>query len=217
MEINRNKNTDYIYATLTSPVITTMSGGRIPQMTAEQASGLIGSWMVETGDPSLQKLDVVETIGGSGRGMSQYTGVRRIPYDKARSQAIQKGTDPNSAEWQMQYFADEYSGKYDQDGRSLIGWTRSLESLPPGLSPGDYAQNITGSASAGKGYFRPGVPHVDKRRAAAESVYEAYKKPAALPSVPTKPKQKPSGNGNPLSIISDLVKKGLNKLSIPSN
>ena len=107
MDFQRNENTDYMFSVLTSPKITEMSQGRIQQMTPQQAAGLLGSWMVETGDPSLKKLDVVETQGGAGRGLSQYTGVRRIPYDRARAAALSSGLDPNQASWQMQYFADE--------------------------------------------------------------------------------------------------------------
>jgi len=212
MDFQRNENTDYMFSVLTSPKITEMSQGRIQQMSPQQAAGLLGSWMVETGDPSLKKLDVVETQGGAGRGLSQYTGVRRIPYDRARSSALSAGLDPNQASWQMQYFADEYSGRYDQQGRSLIGWTRSLDQLPPNLSSGDYAELITGSASKGKGYFRPSVPHLDKRRKAAQQVFNAYSQPAKPQPIPTPTptKDKPKQEGF-LGVISDVVK----RLGIP--
>lgn len=185
-----------------------MSGGRIPKMSPQQASGLIGSWMVETGDPTLQNLDVVETVGGAGRGLSQYTGTRRIPYDYQRSQALSQGVNVNSPEWQLQYFADEYAGKFDQQGRSLIGWTQNLERAPLNLSAAEYAQYYTGSAQEGRGYFRPSVPHLDKRRQAAQQVFNAYQQQqqqAPQLTIP-KPKQpKPTPNTNPLSIIIDPV------------
>lgn len=219
MNFKRNSNTDYIFKVLTSKKITEMSGGRIPQMTPQQAAGLMGSWAVETGDPTFNNLDVVEKQAKAGRGLSQYTGVRRIPYDRARNEALAQGVDPNSAEWQMQYFADEYAGKYDQNGRSLIGWTKSLETLQPGMSPADYAQQITGSAAEARGYFRPGVPHTDRRRAAAEAIYQAYNAPTpsgamAIPSVPQKqqPKQAPIKPSHNLSI--DPVLNTFNKLFI---
>jgi hypothetical protein len=212
MDFQRNENTDYMFSVLTSPKITEMSRGRIQQMSPQQAAGLLGSWMVETGDPSLKKLDVVETQGGAGRGLSQYTGVRRIPYDRARAAALSSGLDPNQASWQMQYFADEYSGRYDQQGRSLIGWTRSLDQLPPNLSSGDYAELITGSASKGQGYFRPGVPHTDRRRQAAQQVFKAYSQPAQPKSIPTPTlsKDKPKQEGF-LGAIKDVVQ----RLGIP--
>jgi len=183
MPFQRNANTDYMYAVLTSPQITRMSNGRIPQMTPAQAAGMIGSWAVETGDPTFMKLDVVEKVAGAGRGLSQYTGTRRIPYDNARAQALQRGIDPNSMQWQMQYFADEYAGKFDQNGRSLSGWTRQFEQAPQGLTAADYAQYYTGSAAEGKGYFRPGVPHTERRRALAEEVFKAYGQ--SQPTMPT--------------------------------
>lgn len=174
MPFQRNKNTDYIFNTLTSDKITQMSGGRIPKMTPEQAAGLIGSWVVETGDPTLQNLDVVERGARKGRGLSQYTHVRRIPYDRARADALAKGIDPNSAQWQMQYFADEYAGKYDQDGRSLSGWTRTFENAPKTGTPEQYADHYTGSYDEQRGYFRPSIPHHDQRAEAARQVYAAY-------------------------------------------
>jgi hypothetical protein len=212
MDFQRNENTDYMFSVLTSPKITEMSRGRIQPMSPQQAAGLLGSWMVETGDPTLRNLDVVEKQAGAGRGLSQYTGVRRIPYDRARAAALSSGLDPNQASWQMQYFADEYSGKYDQQGRSLIGWTRSLEQLPPNLSSGDYAELITGSAAKGQGYFRPGVPHVDRRRQAAQQVFKAYNQPAKPKNIPTPAvaKDKPKQKGF-LGAITDAVQ----RLGIP--
>lgn len=228
MDFDRNENTDYIYNTLTSDRITQMSNGRIPKMSPQQAAGLIGSWIVETGDPTLSNLDVVEHNAGAGRGLSQYTGVRRIPYDRARAAALSSGLDPNKATWQMQYFADEYSGKYDQQGRSLVGWTRNLERAPQGRSPAEYADYYTGSAREGRGYFRPGVPHTSRRKKAAEQVFRAYQqkpqqqmaipdKPKPLPkpqmAIPQKPTAPPKPPSNPLSgIISPL----LNVLGIPT-
>ena len=213
MDFTRNANTDYMFKALTSPQITEMSGGTIPQMTPEQAAGLIGSWIVETGDPTLMNLDVVEHGSGRGRGLSQYTGARRVPYDIARHKAMAQGQDPNSAEWQLQYFADEYAGKHDVGGRSLIGWTKSLEGLPANQTPSQYARTITGSAAEGKGYFRPGVPHLDKRSAAAESVFKAYQPAPASASTPA-PSQAPSSasEGNP---VMNAIMGGLNALGIP--
>ena len=215
MDFQRNRNTDYIYNTLTTDKITQMSGGRIPKMTPQQAAGLMGSWAVETGDPTLTNLDVIEKQARAGRGLSQYTGARRIPYDRARADAINRGIDPNSAQWQMQYFADEYAGKYDQNGRSLIGWTKSLENLPAGMSPGEYAQAITGSAAAGAGYFRPGVPHTDRRMKAAEAIHSLYSA-SVQPNTMSIPKAPAEASSNPAGeLMINMVKGGLNLLGIP--
>ena len=213
MDFQKSPNIDYFFQALTSPQITEMSGGSIPQMTPEQAAGLIGSWIVETGDPSLMNLDVVEHGSGRGRGLSQYTGVRRVPYDVARHKAMAAGEDVNSAQWQLKYFADEYAGRHDVGGRSLIGWTKSLEGLAPGQTPSQYARTITGSAAEGKGYFRPGVPHLDKRSAAAESVFKAYQPAPAPASTPAPAKAPSSGSeGNPMI---NAIMGGLNVLGIP--
>ena len=186
MDFKRSSNTDYMFGLLTSPKITELSGGKIPQMTPQQAAGMIGSWIVETGDPSLQNLDVVEVVAGKGRGLSQYTGSRRVPYDIQRADAIKAGQNPNSAKWQMQYFADEYAGKYDQNGRSLSGYTRIFERAPKGQTPAQYAEYYTGSADSGRGYFRPSVPHTKQRQKAAEMVFDTYTGPKT-PTAPVKP------------------------------
>ena len=182
-------------------------------MTRQQAAGLMGSWVVETGDPTLTNLDVIEKVAGKGRGLSQYTSSRRIPYDRAAADAYAAGQDVNSAQWQMQYFADEYAGKYDQDGRSLSGWTRTFETLPANLSPADYAQIITGSLDEGKGYFRPSEPHMDRRRAAAEEIFKAYGPELAVPQPAPAPAPAPT---NPLAEgMANVVKTGLGYLGIP--
>ena len=151
---------------LQSSQIENASGGRIKRLNKMQASGMIGSWIVETGDPTLQNIDVVERgNGGAGRGLSQYTGVRRQGYDRARAQALRNGQDVNSREWQFQYFVDEYLGKHDINGASMIGWTRSLENIPEMSSAADYAQYFTDQ------YFRPGTPHMERRRQLANETF----------------------------------------------
>lgn len=178
-------NTDYIFKSLTDGTVTKMTGGRIPQMNPTQAAGLIGSWVIETGRKDLTNLDVVEAGSGRGRGLSQYTGVRRTPYDQAAAAARAAGKDPNSAQWQLEYFAKEYMN------RDLIGWTRVFENMPKNLkSAGEYAKYFTGSAAEGKGYFRPGTPHTDRRMQAAQEVLKHYTAPK--PQSPTQTQSGPS-------------------------
>jgi hypothetical protein len=178
-------NTDYIFKSLTDGTVTKMTGGRIPQMNPTQAAGLIGSWVIETGRKDLTNLDVVEAGSGRGRGLSQYTGVRRTPYDQAAASARAAGKDPNSAQWQLEYFAKEYMNK------DLIGWTKVFENMPKNLkNPGDYAKYFTGSAAEGKGYFRPGTPHTDRRMQAAQEVLKHYTAPK--PQSPTQTQSGPS-------------------------
>ena len=168
-------------------------------MTPEQASGLIGSWIVETGNPKLQNLDVVERGAGAGRGLSQYTGARRDAYDRARAIALTRGEDVNSPQWQLKYFAQEYKGQHDPaPGKSLIGWTRVFESAPAKGSAADFARYFTGSAASGQGYFRPGVPHAESRAHAAQQVMRLYGtgRPAQVVPVQkpaTSPSQSPTG------------------------
>lgn len=98
--------------------------------------------------------------------MSQYTGVRRGPYERARAAALARGEDVNSAQWQLQYFVEEYIGLHDSRG-SLIGWTRAFERfVPMGLAAAVRYLTVT--------YFRPSKPHMERRIQAAEEVLRHY-------------------------------------------
>lgn len=188
-----SKNVDFLYRALTGRRIESVSDGRIQRMTPEQASGLIGSWIVETGRPNLDRLDVVEAGAGQGRGLSQYTGARRTAYDKARAYAISQGRNPDSPQWQLEYFAQEYVGRHDPEpGASLVGWTRVFENKPAKGSPADFARYFTGSAASGRGYFRPSVPHHDRRATEAQRIYDYYKNQPSQPILPTPKPQTPA-------------------------
>jgi len=150
---------------LTGPEVSRLSRNKISPLTVAEACGMIGCIIVETGRPLLDRLDVVEAGSGAGRGAMQYTGVRRVAYDKARSAAIAKGLDPNSNAWQQQYFAEEYAGLHDPPQGSLIGWTKVFEQRPAALDPSRAAAHWTAH------YFRPGVPHLDRRQAEAQRVW----------------------------------------------
>ena len=156
---------------LCSPAVTEASCGVIAPLTPEQAAGFIGAIVVETGSPDLSDLDVVEAGCGAGRGAMQYTGVRRGPYDKARSEAIARGLDPNSAGWQQLYFAEEYAGLHDPPEGSLIGWTNVFSLCPVELTPEQAAVYWTGSAEAAEGYFRHGRPHSERRQDEAARIW----------------------------------------------
>lgn len=194
--VKKSPDLEYLWKFLTSDQVTKASKGKIKPMTREQAAGLIGSWIVETGKASLSGLDVVEAGAAAGRGLSQYTGVRRAAYDRARAAALAKGENVNSAQWQARYFAQEYAGQHDRGG-SLSGWTQVFEKAPPKGSPEDFARYYTGSADAGQGYFRPGVPHTESRQHAAKQVYSLFPpaaaadKPPAAASAPKPAARKP--------------------------
>ena len=172
-------NPQWFVNALSSDKITKMTGGRIQPLSREAAAGLVGGWIVETGDPTLSNLDVVEVgNGNAGRGLSQYTHSRRGPYDRARSKALAMGQDVNSREWQLAYFAEEYLGKHDGGGGSLIGWTGALDrNLPQAGTPEQYAAHFTDH------YFRPRTPHLDRRQAAARELFDAEP-----PNIPPSPK-----------------------------
>ena len=212
-------NTDYLWKSLTDGSVQKMSNGRIPKMTPQQAAGLIGSWIVETGRNGLDRLDVVEKGSAKGRGLSQYTGVRRTPYDMAVSAAKARGDDVNSAQWQLKYFVEEYVGKHDKNGNSLIGWTRVFEQAPKDGTPQTFANYFTGSAAANKGYFRPSIPHTDRRQAAAQEVFQHYYQTPQVKSlaVPKKPNPESTrsltiNKPNPFGQIGEAVKAGLGQL-----
>lgn len=194
-------NTDYIFKALTDGTVSKLTANRIPKMTPAQAAGLVGSWIIETGRPGLQNLDVVEQGSGRGRGLSQYTGVRRGPYDQAVSAARAAGKDPNSAQWQLEYFAREYLNK------DLIGWTKVFENAPKSGSPADYAKYYTGSAQQGSGYFRPGTPHWDRRMQAAMEVFKHYSGQGTTAPKQTTPAQ-PAGTNPVDGILKKLGIKG---------
>ena len=208
---------EYLWKFLTSDQVTNESKGKIKPMTKEQAAGLIGSWVVETGKPNLSGLDVVEAGSGAGRGLSQYTGVRRSAYDKARSAALAKGENPNSAQWQARYFAQEYSGAHDKGG-SLIGWTKVFENAPAKGSPAFFANYFTGSAAKGQGYFRPGVPHTESRAHAADQVLRMFAAPPAAPPQPVAaPPQPVAAPAAPAAPAAAASRPGwIDQLKIPS-
>lgn len=161
-------NVQYAYDWLTGDGINSYSGGKIAPMSPEGASGMIGNWMTETGDPTLTNLDVIEEKAREGRGMSQYTAARRGPYDAWREGVIADGGNPNSIDNQLKYFADEYIGKYDPEpGKSLVGYTNSLDELD-GLDAAGAARHLR------KDFFRPSIPHEDQRVKNAIAVYNRF-------------------------------------------
>ena len=185
---NVRKAHDY----LTNGGFTEATGGLVPPMTTEAACGLIGGWTVETGDPELRDLDVVEKNNGQkGRGMSQYTGVRRTAYDKAREAALARGEDVNSLDWQLGYAADEYTGKHDVGGKSLSGWTGSLERHAQSDDAGAAAVALTNE------YFRPSKPHMDRRIQAAERCVTWMKKPQEIKRMSPNPYGRTDMSPNP--------------------
>jgi hypothetical protein len=185
--VKRSRELETAWNYLTSGQAQKDSGGVLPKFNSEQAAGLIGSWIGETGKPDLKGLDVVEQGAGEGRGMSQYTDKRRKAYDRARAAALKAGEDPNSIQWQLKYFVQEYVGKHDlKPGESLSGWTRIFERAPAKGSPEFFADYYTGSLAEKRGYFRPSEPHLERRQNAARQVFQLYNNPPTPSPEPEK-------------------------------
>ena len=167
----------------------------------EFAAAWLGQAVVETGDPELKDLDVVEQVGGAGRGMMQYTDARRGPYDNARWRAIQNGQDVNDVRWQIDYalktdnaglrFNELYNGLTDPQTNYTFEprWGTALGISPSGVHYRDkyrtanelmsaYGEDKIGGytrALTGE-YTRPGEPHLDRRLKAARDIFSSYKR-----------------------------------------
>ena len=162
-------NVQRAYEYYTSDQAVEDSGGLLKApMTPEGASGLLGNYVVETGDPTLKNLDVVEKNAKKGRGMGQYTGARREAYDKWRNTALAEGRNPNSMSEQLKYSMQEFGGDHDlRPGYSLAGYTNSLNELG-GMSAEQTARHLR------RDYFRPSEPHEDRRVKAALDIYSRF-------------------------------------------
>jgi hypothetical protein len=163
--ISSNSNLAEAYRRLTGDWLTERSGGVLKPLTPAGAAGLLGGNQVETGSYDLTDMDVVEQGNGQkGRGLSQFTGVRRSAYDRAREKAIQAGHDPNSLDFQMGYMVDEYLGKHDTNGKSLSGWTKAFQQC------GQMTDPQKSALCWSETYFRPSDPHNDRRMAGAKDI-----------------------------------------------
>lgn len=181
----RSPQMDTAVRLLTDGTFSKMTGRKVPAFTLEQAAALLGNAMHETGSPNLTNVDVVERgNGGAGRGLMQYTGPRRDAYDRANP-----GGDIRR---QLQYAAEEYAGRHDPNGRSLIGYTRSLETTP---------RNDVSAATNHllENYFKPADPNASRSERVnnAQAVLKIYKQ-LTKPKPKVRPKPQPS---NPLSSV----------------
>ena len=197
--INVGKAYDY----LTGSGIVDRSGGALSSLSPAAASGLIGGFMVETGDPTLTETDVIEKNARKGRGISQYTDSRRGPYDRARLAHIEGGGDPNDIGFQLDYMVDEYMGKHDgPSGNSLSGWTKSMQNFGQMDDPRAAASAFTSGRGNQEGYFRPSEPHMDRRMDAASRVFDMMQNRNVTPPAPDFGAAKtiqPAASGNPFN------------------
>ena len=189
---NATNNVRQAYNFLTGDGIVDRSGGVLQPMTPEAASGLIGNWMVETGSNDLTNLDVVEKNNNqAGRGISQFSHARRGPYDAARDAAINAGIDPNSMEFQLGYAVDEYMGKHDGSGGSLIGWTKAFE------KHGQSNDLVGATTGFQNDYFRPSEPHQQRRIEAAQRVHTRMTAPQPVQNMSPNPYNRTDMSPNP--------------------
>jgi len=186
----RSPQMDTAIRMLTDGTFSKMTGRKVPAFSLEQAAALVGNAMHETGSPNLTNMDVVERgNGGAGRGLMQYTGPRREAYDRANP--------GNDMAKQIQYAAQEYSGKYDPNGNSLIGYTKSLETTPRK----DVAAATTHLLN---NYFKPADPEASRKERVANAkqvlkIYQGLTKPKATKQ--TKPKAQTNMLSNVLKIF----------------
>ena len=158
-------NVEQLHDAFTTNDMSNRSGGTILPMSRQSASGLAGNYMVETGEPELSRLDVTENGNNSeGRGMAQYSHVRQEPYLRARDAHVAGGGNADDMDFQLQYAADEYAGKYDPNGNSLSGWRKTLGGETEGMNPSDAAVHFR------KDFFAPSTHHDDRRISAAQKV-----------------------------------------------
>ena len=170
----------------------------------EYAASWLGQAVVETGNPTLHNLDVVERGSGKGRGMFQYTGDRRHPYDRARQQALGRGQNPNDINWQIDYALEKDNAYVNMD-RFREGltdpkknyqfnpkWGTATGKTPTGKPYGNKFSNanqlmgaygkdkVAGYTRALSGEFtRPGTHHMDRRLKASKHIIRMYRKAIA--------------------------------------
>ena len=169
--------------------------------TEEFAAAWLGQAVVETGNPTLHDLDVVEKGSGAGRGMFQYTDARRHPYDRARQQALREGKNPNDINWQIDYalhqdnaglhFDNLREGLTDSEKNYTFHpkWGTATGYTPSGQAYGNRFHNanqlinaygedeVGGYTRALSGEFtRPGTHHMDRRDKASKHILSMYSK-----------------------------------------
>jgi hypothetical protein len=110
-----------------------------------------------------------------------------------------KGKKPNDITTQLQYAAEEYTGKHDPaPGKSLVGYTKSLEDVPKELRPA--VEHLL------QQYFRPADPDAsrDVRMGNAQQLQQLY---APKPQPAAAPKPPKTENRNILSIFANTAPK----------
>lgn len=140
-------------------------------MSLAQAAGVAGNFILETGDPNInpaaQERKGQMELGGFG--IAQWTGARWRGTHGLRNFAEHKNTSWDNMSTQVQFLLWEVGMGESWNGKKSngeeAGWKATLNETTP-----------AGAAETWMRKFeRPGVPHLDRRIAAAESVYAKYK------------------------------------------
>lgn len=119
------------------------------------AAGLVGNLMQESGtgiDPA--------AVGDNGAafGAAQWNGPRKKAY---MAYAVARGASPTDYDTQLDYLLHE--GRTSEKS----AWGNILDARTPAEA----------AVVASDSFWRPGVPHNDRRSAYAEKVYQTYHKP----------------------------------------
>lgn len=120
-----------------------------------QAAGLIGSFVIESGNISLPA-DIHQHYGGPGRGIAQWEGGRRVAL---MAFAKQKGTSWTDFDTQLDFVMKEFN----TNERRAYNWLMSTD-------------NVTEATNAVlNGYERPAARKIDPRLAHAKDILYAYR------------------------------------------
>lgn len=127
-----------------------------------QAAAFVGNLAVET-DQFKTLQEYKPTVKGSrgGYGFAQWTGPRRVAYEKF---AKDNKLDPSSYEANYSFLKQELTTNIPETIGSIgVNTTRDLKDKQDLKSASDFVTDY---------FLRPGVPHKDKRRLAAQNVLD---------------------------------------------
>ena len=138
-------------------------------MSLEQAAGVAGNLVVESASETINP--AAEEFPGQdrgGKGVVQWTGVRWRGTNGLRAFAEYKKTDWTDMNTQMEFILWEvgkgaaWNGK--PGGEERRGWQATIQETTPSAAAETWMLT----------YERPGTPHLDRRIAAANRIYQQF-------------------------------------------
>ncbi len=138
-------------------------------MSLEQAAGVAGNLVVESASETINP--AAEEFPGQdrgGKGVVQWTADRWRGADGLRAFAEYKGTDWSDMNTQMEFILWEvgkgaaWNGK--PGGAERRGWQATIQETTPSAAAETWMLT----------YERPGTPHLDRRIAAANRIYQQF-------------------------------------------